>query len=52
MPRACWQRRTPGNSVYYALKIASIPVNTTENLKETGPVSQSPLPHGGPGSPG
>lgn len=44
MPRACWQRRTPGNSVYYALEIASIPVNTTEKLKETGPVSQSPLP--------
>ena len=29
--------------MYYALEIASIPVNPTENLKETGPVSQSPL---------
>ena len=35
MPRACWQRRTHGNSVYYPLEIASIPINTTVNLKKS-----------------
>lgn len=42
MPRACWQRETHGNSVYYPLEIVSIPVNTTVSLKKLNQFLRAP----------
>lgn len=50
MPRACWQRQTHGNSVYYPLEIVSIPINTNVNLKKLDRLLRAPPPRA-PGSP-
>lgn len=44
MPRACWQRGTLGNSMFYPLEIASIPINTTVNWKKLDQFPRAPLP--------